>query len=169
MWVDAHDLHRGNSPRPCRDKSKLQGFYHFPLRLVKKWINEKKVEKTPGVETFLFSSFYHVNKANETLQAVEFPSRHLGEIQLPSVLDPQWGIHCGGLSFNLTRVAAERGHQGLHLMTAAITWAQEGKPSSYISMCKPSSTYPLIHSWLLHRLCNTSALYLRENMLPAPL
>lgn len=50
----------------------------------------------------------------------------------------------GGLSFNLTRVAAE-GHQGPHLMTATIARVEGGENLNlvpYISMCKISSTAP---------------------------
>ena len=85
----------------CKTKSKCLPSF-FPLAsdegevmLVKKWINEKKKKShhSPGPVALPDSSFYHVNKANGTGLGGQFPSRHLGQIQLSCALGPQWGMY----------------------------------------------------------------------------
>lgn len=78
-----------------------------------------------GIVGLPYSSFYHVNKAHGTLWAGQFPSRHLGPIQLPCILGPQWGMYFRA-SVLIYLEWQLKGHKGPHLMTATITRVQDG-------------------------------------------
>lgn len=99
-----------------------------------------------------YSSFYHVNKAHGTLWAGQFPSRHLGQIQLPCILGPQWGMYFRA-SVLIYLEWQLKGHQGPHLMTATITRVQDGGENlnlaPYISMGKISPRDPSRHVYVI--------------------
>lgn len=121
------------------------------VMLVKKWINEKKEKhQSPGLVALPDFSFYHVNKANGTVWGGQFPSRHFGQMQLSCVFRPTMRNVFGGLSFNLTTVAAERAPGTSSHDCCNHSGARTGNLNlaPYISVWKITSTTLSLCAWL---------------------